>query len=205
MKKRTLRIALFTVIFSGILVSLFVYNWVEYQKILEKYESCEETWCVRVYGEVTQESFIGYSNFIDDSIPRIENVSYFWKNMYNTTRTFNISGVRVWDVLQSMKQLLQNPQYFRFEATDGYLTYLLPFRLLEEHPDDFIIVTHIDGKIIPNRTNGGDGPLMSAVLMEGIENDPEVISLFQENLSPGFNHVHNSKFSVKYFNALYLE
>ena len=186
------------------MVSLFIYNWVEYQKVLEKYAVCEDSSCVRIYGNIQEEVFIGLSDILDGDYERLENVSYDYLNMYQTSELYNVSGIRIWDILQYIQPILGDVTYFRFEATDGYETYLIPLRLVEAFPDDFLIISHIDGAPLSTKENGGDGPLMSAVFMDAIANDTEIIQLFQDMLLPGFDHVHNSKFSVKYLDAIYL-
>ncbi|MHA1520002.1 MAG: hypothetical protein ACTSRK_07440 [Promethearchaeota archaeon] len=205
LQKRTRNILIASFLLSTVLVSLFIYNWVEYQEVMEKYAVCEDTSCVRIYGNIQEEVFIGLSDILDGDFDRLENISYDYLNMYKTSEIFNISGIRVWDVLQSIRPILGDVTYFRFEATDGYGTYLIPLRLVEAFPDDFLIISHVNGIPLLTKEEGGDGPLMSAVSMDAIAEDPEIIQLFQDMLLPGFDHVHNSKFSVKYLNAIYLE
>ncbi|MHA1672514.1 MAG: hypothetical protein ACTSYI_02715 [Promethearchaeota archaeon] len=204
-KKRTRNILIVTFLFCTVITTLFIYNWVEYQEVMDKYAVCEDSFCVRIYGNIQEEVFIGLSDILDGDFERLENISYDYLNMYKTSEIFNISGIRVWDVLQSIRPILGDVTYFRFEATDGYSTYLIPLRLVEAYPDDFLIVSHVDGILLQTKEEGGDGPLMSTVSMDAIANDTEIIQLFQDMLLPGFDHVHNSKFSVKYLNAIYLE
>lgn len=205
MQKRSRNILLISIVFTITLASLFTYNWIEYQRVMQKYQQCDDTWCIRIYGNVQEESFFGISNVLNGDFERLENRSFYYLNMYNTSRTFNVSGIRVWDVLQSVKILLGDYEYIRFEATDGYKTYLIPISLVIENPDSFLIISHINGEPIPSKEDGGDGPLMSAVFLDALAQSPEMIQIFQDNLPPGFNHVHNSKFTVKYLNAIYLE
>ncbi len=197
--RRKIALMIFGIVFFASIGGLFAYNWQQRQDILSKFQDCEDDWCLRIYGNVQSELLIGISYLLNDTFERRENVSFHQLNMYNNTREFNISGVVLWDILKKSGIVGTDASSFRFESTDGYETYLLPISILKEHSDEILIVTHIDGEIIPYQADGGDGPLKVAVFMEAIQENPSVQKTFDEYNQ---NFVHNSKFSVKYLNMI---
>lgn len=199
MNRRKIIIISFSLIFFSTIGILFAYNWQIRQDLLQKFEACEDDWCVRFYGNVQQEMFVGISYLLNDTFERVENVSFHQVNMYNNTSDFNVSGVKLWDIVSELRIISSEAETFRFEALDGYATYELPINILRNFPDKILIITHIDGELIKPQEEGGSGPLKVAVFMEAILDNPQIEATF-EKYNQEF--VHNSKFSVKYLNMI---
>ena len=107
----------------------------------------------------------------------------------------------MWDIFNVTGIFASGVEYFRFESTDGYVTYNLPIQFLYDNPDSVIIVTQIEGSDIPPKSEGGDGPLESAIFYQALQKSEAVQEIFEDNNQ---DFVHNSKFSVKYFNMIQL-
>jgi hypothetical protein len=202
LNRRTLIISASTIIFFTILGSLFINYWQYQQNILENFQNCDDDdGCLRIYGNIVSEYYIGITDLKNGTFDRIENISYYQLNMYNNSVEYSISGVKLWDIFNVTGIFASGVEYFRFESTDGYVTYNLPIQFLLENPDAVIIVTQIDGEDIPPKAEGGDGPLESAIFLEPLLESEEVQEIFEDNNQ---DFVHNSKFSVKYFNMIHL-
>ena len=196
------RVIISTSIFIVVVLGgLFAYNWNLYQRNQQLYSECKEDGCLRIYGNVQQDLFIDPSYLMNNSFPQIENASYHILNSFHNTEDMYISGVALWEIFTQTQILGDNATYVRFEADDGYQTYFLPIRILRAHPDKVVIMTHIDGMPMLSKEEGGEGPLRIAVYLDVIANDTEVQDTFAQYFQ---TFVHNSKFSVKYLNAIYV-
>lgn len=199
MDRRKIIFLSFSLIFFSTLGVLFAYNWQIRQDLLTKFKVCDDDWCIHFYGNVDQEMFVGISYLLNDTFERVENVPFHQVNMYNNTMDYNVSGVKLWDIISDLRILTSEAKSFRFEAIDGYVSYELPIEILRNFPDRILIITHINGKLIPPQEEGGSGPLKVAVFMDAIADNPEIEATF-EKYNQEF--VHNSKFSVKYLNMI---
>ncbi|MCF2140216.1 MAG: hypothetical protein K9W44_09210 [Candidatus Lokiarchaeota archaeon] len=198
-KSRTRNIIIAGTIFMLVLGSLFYYNWVQYQEIQQKYGECHDSACLRIYGNIPSERFIGISELMDGTFARVENITYFTLNSVNNTMITTISAVLLWDILEKLRIDLSDVQYLRFESSDGYKTFEIPISLLQKNHDAFFIITQIDGKPIAPQSEGGDGPLKSGVIYTILEESDEMQQIFEKYNQ---NFVHNSKFNVKYLDAI---
>ena len=183
-----------------VLGSLFINYWQYQQDILKNFQNCDDDdGCLRIYGNVLSEYYIGITELKNGTYDRIENITYFQLNMYNNSVEYSISGVKLWDIFNATGIFALGVEYFRFESTDGYVTYNLPIQFLQKNPGAVIIVTQIEGEDIPPKSDGGDGPLESAIFLESLQESEDVQRIFEDNNQ---DFVHNSKFSVKYFNMI---
>ncbi|MHA1584587.1 MAG: hypothetical protein ACTSVU_03645 [Promethearchaeota archaeon] len=199
-KSRTRNIIFAGVIFGLILGSLFYYNWQQYQDIQKKYGQCHDSACLRIYGSIPYERFVGITELMNGTFERVENITYFTLNSFNNSLSTTISGVLLWDILQKTGIDLSDAQYFRFESNDGYKTFEIPISLLRNHPEGFFIITQIDGEPIHPKSEGGDGPLKSGVLFSVLQENAEMQQIFTKYNQ---DFVHNSKFNVKCLDAIY--
>ena len=199
MKARTRNIIIATIIFSSILGSLFYYNWSQYAKIKEDFEDCDDSYCIRIMGNVNFEIFIGISYLLNDTFTLVENVEFHVVNSVGTEYNRTLSGVMLLDILTLYNLLGDEAEYIRFQSMDGYKTYNFPIRLIKDNPEMVIIVTHEDGKLLNPKELGGNGPLMAAVDYDCIKNDSEMQQIFEDKNQ---DFVHNSKFNVKYLDTI---
>ncbi|WP_371804206.1 hypothetical protein [Candidatus Lokiarchaeum ossiferum] len=197
--KRHISIIGASIIFFSILGTLFIYNWNQYQTNRDQFKNCNDSWCVRISGNVNYEMSVGISYLLNDSFARVENQEFQVLNSFETNYNKTLSGVVLWDILNQTGLLRGNSSLIQFQASDGYKSFKLPLRIIQNFPKMIIIVTHIDGKLIPPKENGGDGPLMAAVDYPSLINDSEVEQIFNDNQQ---DFVYNSQYNVKYLNSI---
>ncbi len=188
-----------SIIFFIILGSLFIYNWMEYQAIREKFEDCDDSWCVYISGNVNYEMFVGISYMLNDSFSRVENREFQFFNSFGTRYNKTLSGVVLWDMLNQPNFLTDDANLIRFEASDGYKSIELPISIIRDFPEMVILVTHIDGQLIETKEDGGDGPLMAAVDFPSIMDNEEIIKIFEDHQQ---DFVYNSLYNVKYLDSI---
>ena len=199
MKARTRNIIIATIVFSAIFGTLFIYNWNLYMETKDQFEVCDDSSCLRITGNVSNEKFIGISYLLNESFTRVEDVEFHVLNMAGEEENRTISGVMLWDILKSYNLLGEDAEYIRFKSIDGYTTYNFPIRLIRSNPEMVIIVTHEDGQLLDSKEMGGDGPLAAAVDYDCIKDDSEMQQIFEDNHQ---DFVHNSKFNVKYLDTI---
>ena len=199
MKARTRNIVIATIVFSSIFGSLFIYNWNLYMETKDQFKVCDDSSCLRITGNVSNEKFIGISYLLNESFTRVENVEFNVVNAMGNEEIRNISGVILLDILKLYSLLGDDAEYIRFQSMDGYTTFNFPIRLIRNHPEMVIIVTHEDGQLLKPKELGGDGPLAAAVDFDSIKDDSEVQQIF-EDYNQDF--VHNSKYNVKYLDTI---
>lgn len=199
MKARTRNIIIATIIFSAILGSLFYYNWNLYMETKDQFKECDDSCCLRITGNVSDDKFIGISYLLNGSFTRLENVEFYVLNSFGTEYNKTISGVILLDILDLYNLLGDDAEYIRFQALDGYKSYNLPIRLIKDNPEMVIIVTHEDGQLLKSKEMGGNGPLMVAVNYDCIKDDSEMQQIFEDKNQ---DFVHNSKYNVKYLDTI---
>ncbi len=194
MKARSLNIIIAIIIFSAIFGSLFYYNWNLYMETKDQFNECDDSCCLRITGNVSDEKFIGISYLLNGSFTRVEDVEFHVLNMAGVEENRTISGVILWDILISYNLLGEDAEYIRFQSIDGYTTFNIPIRLIRSNPEMVIIVTHEDGQLLEPKTADGDGPLAAAVDFDCIKDDSEMQQIFEDNYQ---DFVHNSKLNAK--------
>lgn len=186
-------------IFFSVLGTLFIYNWNQYQANRDQFKDCNDAWCLKISGNVNYDMFVGISYLLNDSFARVENQEFQILNSFETKYNKTLSGVVLWDVLNQTGLLRDNSTLIRFQASDGYKSIELPLRIIQNFPEMIIIVTHIDGQLIPYKENGGDGPLMAGVDYPSIINDNELEQIFSDSQQ---DFVYNSQYNVKYLDSI---
>jgi len=84
MKARTRNIIIATIIFSSIFGSLFFYNWNLYMETKDQFKVCDDSTCLRITGNVSNEKFIGISYLLNESFSRVEDVEFHVVNNFGT-------------------------------------------------------------------------------------------------------------------------
>ena len=199
MKARTRNIIIATIIFSAIFGSLFYYNWDLYMETKNQFKECDDSSCLRITGNVSNDKFIGISYLLNDSFTRVEDVEFHVVNSVGTEYNRTLSGVMLLDILMLYNLLGDDAEYISFKSIDLYTTFNLPIRLIRENPEMVIIVTHEDGQLLKSKELGGNGPLAAAVDYDCIKDDSEMQQIFEDKNQ---DFVHNSKFNVKYLDTI---
>jgi hypothetical protein len=197
---RNKKILLFSFVFVTVFGILFYYNWQQYQKELNQFQSsCSESNCLKIYGNVDDDLYIGISALLDDTFDREENIDFFMINRFSTEFSVKVSGVQLFDVLGKADILSGNATRIIFESIDGFKSFELPISIIKNNPTLILIVTHVNGVTIPSKDNGGDGPLKSVVSYDTIKNNTEIQQIFAEN---NVDFVFNTIYNVKYLSAI---
>ena len=199
MKARTRKIIIAVIIFSSIFGTLFIYNWNQYMETKDQFLECDDSSCLRITGNVSNEKFIGISYLLNESFDRVEDVEFHVVNSVGTEYNRTLSGVMLLDILKLYNLLRDDAEYIRFQSMDGYTTFNFPIRLIRNHPEMVIIVTHEDGELLESKESGGNGPLAAAVDFDCIKDDLEVQQIFKDYNQ---DFVHNSKYNVKYLDTI---
>jgi len=199
MKARTRNIIIATIIFSSIFGSLFIYNWNLYMETKDQFKECDDSSCLRITGNVSNEKFIGISYLLNETFTRVEDVEFYVLNNVENEENRTLSGVVLLDILKLYNLLREDAEYIRFQSIDGYTSLNFPIRLIRNNPEMVIIVTHEDGQLLKSKDSLGDGPLAAAVDFDCIKDDSEVQQIFKDN---HLDFVHNSKFNVKYLDTI---
>lgn len=138
------------------------------------------------------------------SYQRIENTPFTRINKMNNSLTFDISGSLLWDILNSSSKLMSNATYVQFAGEDSYgygpSFVKLPIRIIENSSNQIYLTTHQDGSLISK----DEGPIRVEVEMSAIENDGEMIAMYEDLFEEGENFVHNSKLSAQRLAAVYI-
>ncbi len=199
MKTRSRNIIIAIIIFSAIFGSLFYYNWNLYMETKDQFNECDDSCCLRITGNVSDEKFIGISYLLNESFTRVEDIEFHVVNSFGTEFNRTLSGVMLLDILTLYNLLRDEAEYIKFKSMDGYTTYNFPIRLIRNNPEMVIIVTHEDGQLLKSKESGGIGPLAAAVDFDCIKDDSEMQHIFEDNHQ---DFVHNSKFNVKYLDTI---
>ena len=199
MKARSRNIIIAIIIFSAIFGSLFYYNWNLYMETKDQFNECDDSCCLRITGNVSDEKFIGISYLLNESFTRVEDIEFHVVNSFEKEYNRTLSGVMLLDILTLYNLLGDEAEYIRFKSMDGYTTFNFPIRLIRNNPEMVIIVTHEDGQLLKSKESGGIGPLAAAVDFDCIKDDSEMQQIFEDNHQ---DFVHNSKFNVKWLDTI---
>lgn len=184
---------------------LFEYNWNQLNSNNSNNNNSNnssELCYLRIYGNIIEEKSIPYSAMVGTNYSRIENDPYEFLNSVGTRYNATISGVSLYSILMYYSLLTNTSTYIQFEADDGYKSPKLPLSILKNQPNSVLIATHENGVAYKAKSAAGDGPLVSAVRLDVIQNNQEVIDFLAEIGRADF--VYNTAYKVKYLTAIYI-
>ena len=200
LSSRNKKIIVVGIIYIGILASVIGWNWIQYQNRLQLSPCEDESWCVRVYGNVKEELSIGISYLTNnETFDYIPDTYFNMSNSWGTQYRRIYSGISVADILQSTQIIGPDAKYIQFESNDGFSSFLLPLQVVLENPQSVLLVHREGRQEIESKENGGDGPIMSFVALDILQNNTEILLIFQEN---GQDFAYNSVYNVKYCNSI---
>jgi len=190
-----------------IILVLFQFNWNQLNSTNDNNNNnnsntSSEPCYLRIYGNILEEKSIPYSAMVGNNYTRIENDPYEFLNSVGTRYNATISGVSLYSILIYYSLLTNTSRYIQFEADDGYKSPKLPLSILIDHPNSVLIATHENGVTYKAKAAAGDGPLVSAVRLDVIQNNQEVKDFLAEIGRADF--VYNTAYKVKYLTAIYV-
>lgn len=184
---------------------MFNYNWNQLNSSNSNNNNSNnssEPCYLKIYGNVAREQFIPYSAIAGNNYTRIENEPFEFLNSFGTRYNATISGVSLYSILIYYSLLTNTSTNIQFEADDGYKSPKLPISIMINNTNSVIIATHEKGVAYKSKSTGGDGPLVSAVKLNVIQNNQEVIDYLAEIGRADF--VYNTAYKVKYLTAIYV-
>jgi len=192
------------IVYFLIILVLFEYNWnqLNLNNSNNNSNNSSEPCYLKIYGNIVEEKTIPYSAIAGNNYTRIENDPFEFLNSVGTRYNATISGVSLYSLLIYYSLLTNTSKYIQFEADDGYKSPKLPLSILINNPNSVLIATHENGVVYKSKSAGGDGPLVSAVKLDAIQNNQEVIDTLAEIGRADF--VYNTAYKVKYLTAIYV-
>jgi hypothetical protein len=230
MNTRNLKIASGTVIFCIVLGFMYWYNWnliqngkndsgfdqKDFEGIFifgtdimfteqnftnnELENQLNDSWYLRIYGNVIREYYIGISTLLNSSnFLYLERVPIQFLNSWGTIWNRDFSGVPLDDIFQKLDSFQPSATMLRFEAIDNYISFNLPIKTVIDNPNCTMIADKERGFPLLSQNLGGDGPLKSIVKLDILQNDPEISQIYAAN---GQTTIYNSQYAVKYCTAI---
>ena len=192
---RNRKIGASIIIFISIITILLVYNFANVD-----YFECDEDNCIKIYGNVKEDAYIGRSDLLSGEFKIVEIDGFYVYNRFHNTYTVDIIGVQIWDILNRLDIYYDNTTRLIFESQDGYRSPSLPISIMKNFPDCVLLVTHEGGKLLKDKSSGGDGPIISAVSYNEVFENQEVLDFFDEELNQDF--VYNSAYKAKWLTSI---
>jgi hypothetical protein len=118
-----------------------------------------------------------------------------WATQYRKT----VAGVSLADILQKTNFISEDAKYIQFQANDGFSSFKLPLQVVYDNPQYVLLIHRVNGQDLGFKEEGDDGPIMGFVALEAIQNNPEIIKIFQEN---GQDAIYNSVYNVKWVSTI---
>ena len=160
-----------------------------------------ESWVIRIYGNVKREYYIGLSFLENSSLFNYTTRHFYMVNQYGTEWNRDFSGADLEMIFNQTDCLSNDSKSLRFLADDGYSSFELPVRLIVENPGNVLLARKENDVLLKPKTDGGDGPIKSVVSFEIIENDAEITEIYADK---GQDVIYNSQYAVKYCSELFI-
>lgn len=204
--RRNAAIVIFSVAFVTAVVALFIYNWQSTQVVQtpqsprSQWNCVNETWCVNIYGDVQQEAHIGISKLMNGStFTWVPEKTYSMVNSYGTQENVTLAGVSLASIFNKTQILSPNATDLEFIGVDGYASFELPISVVLANPNSVILASYENGHPITTKSQGGDGPIESFVILDVLQNNPDVTEIFHDN---GESTIYNSTYKCMYCDAI---